>query len=349
MTDIKKTEPVWDPTFEPLMKVLLSKKGIKTKSASEAGRKKVDYFRGKDFKKFLLSSEDILKKKCMPALTLACEGKAPESDQDVERLGAELIERNFCYKAADKPLNPTAKREGEDTKPKTKKWPDRVVRTANQSFDPEAFYVVTYEGSQSMRHLMLACVCAGVILACMFPVWPMWAKIGVWYLSVLFLAFYFGLLILRMVIYTMFWIVGFDFWIFPNINDETCGFLETFKPFYSWDKRADDAFMLFSRFGSLAITAVAIHQISETHSLEDVSDFFVGGYMDVLDWGIDKLALPPTTRELLPSVEELSKDHDENGTSQIDDLNAKTAAEGAVLEDDDDDAAASEETINVEA
>lgn len=29
-------EPEWDPTFEPLMKVILGKKGIKTKSASEA-------------------------------------------------------------------------------------------------------------------------------------------------------------------------------------------------------------------------------------------------------------------------------------------------------------------------
>ena len=29
------TEPEWDPTFEPLMKVILGKKGLKTKSASE--------------------------------------------------------------------------------------------------------------------------------------------------------------------------------------------------------------------------------------------------------------------------------------------------------------------------
>ncbi len=33
-------EPEWDPTFEPLMKVILGKKGLKTKSASEVSWRK---------------------------------------------------------------------------------------------------------------------------------------------------------------------------------------------------------------------------------------------------------------------------------------------------------------------
>merc|ERR1719316_2429675 len=93
-----KNEPEWDQDFEPLMKVLLGKKGIKTKSASEIGKKKVDYFRGKDFKKFALSSEDLLNKKCSAALKLALDGKTPATEKDVERLGAELIAKGFCYK-----------------------------------------------------------------------------------------------------------------------------------------------------------------------------------------------------------------------------------------------------------
>ncbi|CAK0831967.1 unnamed protein product [Prorocentrum cordatum] len=65
--------------------VLLGKKGIKTKSASEVGKKKVDYFRGKDFKKFLLENETLLKKKCMAALNSALEGKHPLTDKDASR------------------------------------------------------------------------------------------------------------------------------------------------------------------------------------------------------------------------------------------------------------------------
>lgn len=336
-------EPAWDPTFEPVMKVLLGKKGIKTKSASEVGRKKVDYFRGKDFKKFLLESETILKKKCSAALNSALEGKAPETDKEVERIGNELIQHNFCYKAMYKPLNPTAKSEdGSEKKPK--KWPDRLGRTPNQSFDCDGFYVITYEGGSGLQHFLLALIIAGVLLACMFPVWPMWAKVGIWYLSVIFLSVYFGLLILRMVIYTMFWIVGFDFWIFPNLNDEYCGFLDSFQPLYSWEKRKDDALMLLVRFVSLAIAAVAIQQIAETHSLADVQDFVTSSYIDVLDWGVEKLtALPGSDRQALPSLESLQNQKDDDNETNATEGVTEGVESAAVMEEDSAQAPSSED------
>lgn len=320
------------------MKVLLGKKGIKTKSASEVGRKKVDYFRGKDFKKFVLENETILRKKCEAALEAALEGKTPESDKDVERLGNELISKNFCYKAMYKPLNPTAKSEsGSEKKPK--KWPDRLGRSQSQAFDCDGFYVITYEAGGGLQHFLLALIIAAVLLACMFPVWPMWAKVGIWYLSVIFLSLYFGLLILRMIIFTMFWIVGFDFWIFPNLNDEYCGFLDSFQPLYSWEKRKDDALMLLVRFGSLAIAAVAIQQIAETHSLADVQDFVTSSYIDVLDWGVEKLtALPGSDKQALPSLEQLQnqKDFDDNETNVTEVDDAETVEEAAARDADSD-------------
>lgn len=126
--------------------------------ASEVGKKKVDYFRGKDFKKFLLENDTILNKKCTKALEETLEGAVPENDRDCERLGNELIQRNFCYKARPKhvlgaplarknkkvfsgqamykPLNATSKSDdGSEKKPK--KWPDRLGRAPNQSFDCE--------------------------------------------------------------------------------------------------------------------------------------------------------------------------------------------------------------------
>jgi len=311
-------EPDWDADFEPLMKVLLGKKGIKTKAASEVGRKKVDYFRGRDFKKFILSNEELLKKKCSGALKAALDGKPPTTEKDAERLGAELIEKNFCCKAIYKPLNPSSKDSDKDKK-KEKKWPDRLVRvnTPNQPFDLEGYYVIVYEGGGGLQHFLLALIIVGVLLACMFPVWPIWAKIGVWYLSVVLLTLYFGILILRMVVFTLFWIVGFDFWILPNINDEYCGFLDSFQPLYSWEKRADDFMMLIVRFGSLVIVAAAVHQIAQTTSLSDVSELITSSYTDVLDWGVDKLtALPGSDKAALPSLEQLQKESaEENSTT----------------------------------
>jgi translocation protein SEC62 len=322
-----KDEPEWDQDVEPLMKVLLGKKGVKTKSASEVGRKKVDYFRGKDFKKFAMGSEDLLNKKCSAVLKLALEGKTPANEKDVERLGAELIQKGFCFKAAYKPV--TAAKEGSDKKPK--KWPDRLQRMSNQQFDCEAFYVIVYEGNTGWQHFMLALIIVGVLLATMWPVWPIWAKIGIWYLSVIFLSLYFGVLILRMIIYTAFWVVGFDFWIFPNLNDEYCGFLDSFKPLYSWEKRKDDALMLLVRFGSLGIVAVAVEQISQTCSLSDVGELVVTSYADILDWGVDKiLALPGSEREALPSLQDIQNWEDgSNDTSKNETLTVESVAPDA--------------------
>jgi len=328
------------------MKVLLGKKGIKTKSASEVGKKKVDYFRGKDFKKFLLENDAILTKKCTKALEECLEGNVPDTDKDVEALGNMLIQKEFCYKACYKPLNA----DGSEKKPK--KWPDRLARVPNQSFDPEGYYVILYEGGSGLQHFLLALIIAGVLLACMFPVWPMWAKVGVWYLSVIFLTFYFGVLILRMVIFTVFWIIGFDFWIFPNLNDEYCGFLDSFQPIYTWEKRKDDSLMLLVRFVSLAIVAVAVQQIAETTSLEDVQDLITSSYIDVLDWGVEKLtALPGSEKKALPSVEELQKEADKQDAeddANDDDDDKVEGVESAAQEDPTYPSAAETETEQTE-
>jgi translocation protein SEC62 len=334
----KDNEPQWDQDIEPFMKQLLGKKGIKTKQASEVGRKKVDYFRGKDFKKFVQSSEELLNKKCSAALKAAgvsLDGKSSATDRDVDRLGMELVSKSFCYKAAHVPVNSSSKDGNVEKKPK--KWPDRLQRMPNQTiFDSEAFYVIVYEGNSGWQHFLLALIIVGVLLVCMWPVWPIWAKIGIWYLSVIFLSLYFGVLILRMVVYTMFWVVGFDFWIFPNLNDEYCGFLDSFKPMYSWEKRKDDALMLLVRFGSLGIVAVAIEQISQTCSIHDVGELVMASYADVIDWGVDKImALPGSEREALPSLESIQSWED--GSNDTNASNYSTVEEVAPGKEDDDD------------
>merc|ERR1712107_213125 len=103
-------------------------------------------------------------------------------------------------------------------------------------------------------------------------------------------------------------------WILPNINDEYMGFLDSFRPAYSWEKRKDDLLLLIVRFGSLAILAVALEQISQTHSLADLEDFVTASYIDVIDWGVEKLtALPGSDKQALPSLEQLKQaDADED-------------------------------------
>jgi translocation protein SEC62 len=39
------------------------------------------------------------------------------------------------------------------------------------------------------------------------------------------------------------WIVGFDCWFLPNLFDESLGFVDSFKPVYSFEKTKDGQFM----------------------------------------------------------------------------------------------------------
>jgi hypothetical protein len=48
---------------------------------------------------------------------------------------------------------------------------------------PQRFYVITYESGTGLQHFLLALIIGGVLLACMFPVWPMWAKARRWGLT----------------------------------------------------------------------------------------------------------------------------------------------------------------------
>merc|ERR1719446_1585768 len=98
----------------------------------------------------------------------------------------------------------------------------------------------------------------------------------------------------------------------------------------------DDALMLLVRFGSLAIVAVAVEQISQTCSLSDVGDLVVSSYADVLDWGIDKiLALPGSERQALPSLQDIQNWEDgSNDTSTSNASSTLRDAESVAPDDD---------------
>jgi len=347
-------EHKWDKDLEPFVKLLLGKKGIKrnVRSATYMQSRKVDYFAGRHFKKWInqKDTEELLNDKCSGALTKSDasyrgkeERKTNEDDKDIMKekdmmkLGQELINCGFITKAASSNKPASSSSTGKEKKNR----PDKLVPSQSKVFDKDAYYVIEYEGDSSWQHFLLACIIVGVLLVCMWPVWPIWAKIGIWYLSVIFLSLYFGVLILRAVVYTLFWVVGFDFWIFPNLNDEYAGVWESFKPFYSWEKRQDDLIMLLVRFGSLAIVAVAVEQISQTCSLSDFSELVTHSYTDLLDWGVDKiLALPGSQRETILSLEELKKDlgDDEgNASDNASFKNVESVAPGADADEDDDD------------
>lgn len=111
-----------------------------------------------------------------------------------------------------------------------------LVVSRNREFDESAYFTWIYEGNKSFSQMMTTLLVVAVLCCTCFPIWPTFLKVFVWYLSVTLLIFIFFLVTIRGAIFLIVWILGFEFWILPNLFDEQLGFVESFKPVYSWEK-----------------------------------------------------------------------------------------------------------------
>nr|VZI42779.1 unnamed protein product [Spirometra erinaceieuropaei] len=125
--------------------------------------------------------------------------------------------------------------------------PIRLEYTEAQVFtldDPETVYVWIHEPPPSLKTWLLgAALILGIILCCFFPIWPWQLRQGAYYLTVLVLLLL-GLLfvtaLIRLFLYVSVFLLSLgrrQFWLFPNFFAD-CGFFESFRPFYSFEKTA---------------------------------------------------------------------------------------------------------------
>ncbi|KAF4658623.1 hypothetical protein FOL46_006888 [Perkinsus olseni] len=337
----------WDPTMEPLMKLLMSKKGINNRTATEVGKKVVTIIRGKELTEFLLNNGTLLKKRCPEALKKCLDGKAPETEADNAKLVIPLITNGFMFRCVDATIQATDKPSG-STERRRRKWPDRVGRVApqHQGYDPKGLYIVEWEGSKTMQYVLLAVVITAVLLMCLFPVWPMWAKLAVWYLTVAFSTFMTVLLVIRMICYVALWAFGADFWIFPNLLDEDLGVIESFQPLYSFAYRSDDWLMIVCRVLSVGVIAIAIHQLSQTHSLSDIGEFAKVQFLDIVEWGENKLQNGPEMKQRFPSLEQVKQETEIDGDNDTARVNTDYTTQDTGDYEDDLDETFEEETLH---
>lgn len=296
----------WDKILLPLVKCILAKKGVEQKSAAEIGRKKIDYFRGKDLVQFLLRNEQPLKKHCKAALEQYLDGDAPADAEDAEKLGQALMRKGFISKAKYVPL------EGHDESAKRRKWPDRL-QVAEGKFDSEEFYIIRWEGDTTWRNIMLFFLLILLTVIFLHKIWPNWAKIGAWYILLFFCILYICVELLRNGCFVLGWTIGFEFWILPNFNDDYCPFLDTFKPLWSCERRKDGWQMLLTRFAVFLVSILVIEEISKTHSVSDVQDLIVNSLLDINEWG-ENLFLQlegPQERAALPNLADLEREEEE--------------------------------------
>ena len=275
-----------------LVDFLLSTQGIRIQSAVEVGKKAIEYFLGKDFSKWVSSNEQLLRQK-FPLCFL--DMSSPLTSEDIAKLSNTLIRFNLIYRAENESIANkviTGREDKQASMEIQRKWPKRLVMSRNQSFSDSAFFVIVYEPPSSWPYIMLFALICGVITICMFPAWPLALKLATWYGSVSLVTFILGSVVVRLVVFLFIWFVGIDLWIFPNLFDEEKGFLDSFRPVYTFEYRRDSWFMVAGRVFLAFLAAVCFYQLNQTHSISDARSFATQQFLDVLDWGHQKLAAP---------------------------------------------------------
>lgn len=84
-------------------------------------------------------------------------------------------------------------------------------------FDPDARYAWVYEGSTTGAKVKFGILVAIILSLCMWPLWPVFMRVVVWYISVTVLLLILGVTAIQLTLFGLLWCVGYEFWILPNL------------------------------------------------------------------------------------------------------------------------------------
>ena len=127
-------------------------------------------------------------------------------------------------------------------KPKKEKrvkglWDVKIEQ--QQEFDPMMHYVWLYEPSQWKTKIWGGLLILAIFAVVMFPLWPLFMRQGVWYLSVGamgLLGAFFVMSIFRLILFIItYFAVSPGLWLFPNLFEDV-GFFDSFKPLWGWQE-----------------------------------------------------------------------------------------------------------------
>lgn len=180
-------------------------------------------------KKIVVTEEELnklrgIKKK----LNKDCCRTDDNNKKDNDIINNELIKDN-----KDDDLN----KDKEQQQPK-KKQKVRLEMHMEQYFcDCNDAYVWIYEPIPVYYWFFGTLVVLGAIGVCLFPLWPLTIRHGVYYLSVAaagFFVFILALAVIRVIVFSLLWIITFGrhhLWLLPNLAEDV-GFLASFWPLY---------------------------------------------------------------------------------------------------------------------
>ena len=116
-----------------------------------------------------------------------------------------------------------------------------AIDTKNQQFTEDGYYIWqwTPRSARLKQQLLSYALVVGVLAVVMFPLWPNFMRVGVWYLSMAGIGFVSLLFIIALLRVLLFGLTAISpgtrpgLWLFPNLFADV-GFLDSFVPIWGW-------------------------------------------------------------------------------------------------------------------
>lgn len=209
---------------------------LPNKEAMFVGIKRVNYFIGSKAVDLIMNSKWASNPSSNGQTSSESKGSATNTNNteastfktrdDVVIFLNDLLIKKFYHRARK-----IVKMEGTKRKFKLDMHDVQMFEDSNQP------YVWLYEPTSLKAWLYCIGVIVGVILICLFPLWPSTFRTGVYYICIaglIFLSSILTLAVLRHVVFFALWTVTFGklhFWILPNLTEDV-GVFESFWPLY---------------------------------------------------------------------------------------------------------------------
>ena len=108
-----------------------------------------------------------------------------------------------------------------------------VEKPRPNSIKEDGYYIWVMPASLRQVYIYSACLVSFVLFICLIKVWPIWLKICIWWMSMIGLVSMLSIIVIRLVIYCLFWMVGVrDIWLLPNFLDDDADFEEVVTPLF---------------------------------------------------------------------------------------------------------------------
>lgn len=178
---------------------------------------------------------------------------------------------------------------GKDHEKEELDHPKKLDLDELKRFDPSYFYVINIHRGKSMIYFYLFLIIFGILMYALMPVWPHWLREVIWWISYILLIFLVGLFTIRLIIFLFFYIFGYDIWIFPDLNDNKLGVLESFYRLITVEKESVKWYTIIIRIIIALVTGyIAYSFYKNPNSIEEAKTLLLDALKDFYSFGEDK-------------------------------------------------------------